>query len=138
MREAVWLMLILSPVLGGISLLWKQVHGEESLLAFAWAAGICVAYGILALVGQEIYFRRDSQFTGSLVSILLRTLGPLLSAVILTAWQPGLIEQQIFPAFVVCYLLTLFVETVLSVCLIQRWERRLSSVKPSLPSDSKP
>ncbi len=137
MREAVWLMLILSPGLGGVSLLWKQVHGGESLPAFTWAAGICVLYGMLALVAQEICFRRDSQFTGSLVSILLRTLGPLLSAVILTAWRPDLVEQQIFPAFVVCYLLTLFVETILSVCLIHRWEQRGSSVKPAPPKITK-
>ena len=78
----------------------------------------------LALLAQELMFRRQSEFAGSLGSILLRTLGPMLSAVILTAWRPDLVRHQIFPAFVGCYLLTLAAETILSVCLIQRWERR--------------
>ncbi|MCA8982707.1 MAG: hypothetical protein R3C12_10110 [Planctomycetaceae bacterium] len=124
MREIGLLVLVLAPCFGIAGLVWDANQGRESLPAFVWAASICLAFGVLALLAQELMFRRQSEFAGSLGSILLRTLGPMLSAVILTAWRPDLVRHQIFPAFVGCYLLTLAAETILSVCLIQRWERR--------------
>ncbi len=120
MREACILSAVLVPVFGLAGVVWWQVFGAQSLPAFLLPAGICLLFGVLALLVQEQAIRRESDLAGSLGAILLRTLGPMLFAVVLPHWNPGLVEQRIFPAFVGCYLLTLAVETVLSVWLVNR------------------
>jgi len=122
MREAMILVGILGPVFWISSLLWNQQYGDPAMLPFAVAAGSCVFFGALALVTQEMAFRRGANSAGNLGSIALRTLGPLFSAILVSFLAPEWAEHQVFLAFVCCYLLTLFVETILSACLILRWE----------------
>lgn len=130
MREAVLLVSVLSPLFLITAKVWVYFQGMAGLPAFLWAAGICLFFGTAALVIQEMCFRREAELAGTLSTVLFRTLGPMLSAVILTHWKPELLRHQIFPAFVGCYLLTLTAETILSVCLIERWERLRTSKAP--------
>jgi len=127
MREVGLIVAILGPVFGIAGWIWGRLYGEASQPAFWWAAGVCLSCGMAALLVQELGFRAGSEFTGTLGSIAARTLGPIAFAIAIPAGQPELISHGIFPAFVGCYLLTLTVETILSVCLIQRWETRSSS-----------
>lgn len=127
MREVGLIVVILGPVFGFAGWIWERQYGAASLPAFAWAAGVCFSCGIIALLVQELAFRVGSPFTGTIGSIAARTLGPMAFAIAIPARQPELVSHGIFPAFVGCYLLTLTVETILSVCLIQRWETRSPS-----------
>ncbi len=123
MREALTFLICMVPGLLLVGLLWKGVFGDEALGPFYLAAAICVLFGFLALVAQERACRQGNPFAGSLQSILLRTLGPLAGAVLVGMYFPQLHEHRIFQAFVCAYLLTLIVETILSVRLVRRWDR---------------
>ncbi|WP_339745285.1 hypothetical protein [uncultured Rubinisphaera sp.] len=121
MREALTLTFWLTFLLGCVGVVWWQVYGGAAVGYFALAAGVCAGFGVTALLVQELCFRIGADFAGSLGSILIRTLGPLLTVAVMSKF---LHEPQIFPAFVCCYLLTLLSETILSVRLVNRWEKR--------------
>ena len=52
MREIGLLVLVLAPCFGIAGLVWDANQGRESLPAFVWAASICLAFGVLALLAQ--------------------------------------------------------------------------------------
>ncbi len=121
MREALTLTIWLVLLLGCVGVAWRQAYGEASVGPFALAAGVCIGFGVTALLVQEFCFRSGYDFVGSLSSILIRTMGPMGAAVVISKF---LHDHQIFPAFVCCYLLTLLSETILSVRLVNRWDKR--------------
>ncbi|MBL4883316.1 MAG: hypothetical protein JKY95_02110 [Planctomycetaceae bacterium] len=123
MREFFIFLVVIVPLflLGGVG--WTQWMGAENAFAYALAAGICVFFGALALLVQEIAFRTDNSMAGSLGSILIRTLGPIAVGVFVKQNSPNLVEHRFFLAFVACFLLTLTLETILSVLLVNRWEK---------------
>ena len=123
MREAIALMFWLVLLLGCVGVAWLEAFGEAAVEPFALAAGVCIGFGVTALLVQELCFQMGADFLGSLSSILIRTLGPLLTVAVFSKF---LHEPQIFPAFVCCYLLTLLSETILSVRLVNRWDKRRS------------
>lgn len=123
MREALTFLICMVPGLLLAGLIWSGFFGSAALGPFYLAATICVVFGFLALVAQERACRQGNPFAGSLQSILLRTLGPLAGAVLVGLYLPRLHEHRIFQAFVCAYLLTLIVETILSVRLVRRWDR---------------
>ncbi|TWT63054.1 hypothetical protein [Rubinisphaera italica] len=121
MREALTLTIWLVLLLGCVGVAWRQAFGEAATGPYALAAGVCIGFGVTALLVQESCFRMGADFVGSLGSILIRTMGPLLTVAVISKF---LHEPQIFPAFVCCYLLTLLSETILSVRLVNRWDKR--------------
>ena len=129
MRETGIFLGVMPLVLASVGWWWVSSYGVETGIAWGLAAGVCLLCGGLALGVQELAMRNGHEFGAGLSSIAIRTVGPWLMAAIMPVIWPELRERRIFPAFVVCYLLTLTVETILSVCLIQRWERRRGSVK---------
>ena len=123
MRELFTLLALLVPLffIGGIG--WSQWMGAEMLPAYALATGVCLFFGAVALLAQEFGFRSENSQAGTLGSMGIRTLGPLAVGVIVDQNAPNLVEHRFFPVFVTCFLLTLTVETILSVRLVNRWEK---------------
>jgi len=119
--------LLLLFVPGGFA--WSAWMGAENVVAYAWAAGICLFFGGLALLTQELGFRMGNSFAGSLGSIIARTFGPLAVGLFVDRWAANLVEHRFFLAFVGCFLLTLTAETILSVRLVNRWESSCSQSK---------
>ena len=122
MREFFTLIAALAPLftLGGYG--WYQWLGVEAVPAYALAAGVCLAFGALALLVQEIAFQTDNSLAGSFGSIGVRTFGPIAIGLFIKRNAPNLVEHRFFLAFVACFLLTLAAETILSVRLVNRWE----------------
>lgn len=123
MREFFALIGLLLPlfIAGGFG--WSHWNGVEAVPAYAWAAGVCLFFGALAILVQEIAFRMENSFAGTLGSIVARTFGPIMIGVFVKQNLPNLVEHRFFRAFVACFLLTLAVETILSVRLVNRWEK---------------
>ncbi len=122
MREFFTLIGVLVPlfVLGGFG--WSYWIGVEAVAVYAFAAGVCLLFGALALLVQEIAFRADNSLSGTLGSIVIRTLGPIAVGIFVKKNLPDFVEHRFFWAFVGCFLLTLALETILSVRLVNRWE----------------
>ncbi len=123
MREFFTLIGVLLPlfVLGGIG--WTYQMGGETLVVYSLAAGACLLFGALALLAQEMAFRTRNSMAGTLASIVIRTFGPIAFGLFVKKNLPNFIEHRFFSIFVGCYLLTLAVETILSVRLVNRWEK---------------
>jgi hypothetical protein len=94
-------------------------HGSQGVVAAAVAAGVCLASGIAALAATAAFRNTPSQLTGVFLAMLLRTGVPLAAAITLTNASPMLARAGLFGTMVVFYLLTLAVETVLSVRLLK-------------------
>ena len=110
MREFFTLIGILLPLFlfGGFG--WAYSVGEQAVPAYGVAAGVCFFFGSLAIFVQEIAFRFDNSLSGSLGSILIRTLGPIAVGLYVKKNLPELVEHRFFLAFIGCFLLTLTVE----------------------------
>lgn len=123
MRELLVLIGLLLPLflVGGVG--WFYWVEPEHVVVYAVASGVCLVFGALALLVQELAFRINSSLTGTLGSILVRTLGPIAFGLFVKKNLPDFVEHRFFLAFVGCYLLTLAVETILSVRLVNRWEK---------------
>ena len=136
MREFLTLIGLLLPLflLGGIG--WFYWMEPEHVVVYVVAAGVCLIFGASALLVQEMAFRFNSSLTGTLGSIVVRTLGPIAFGLFVKKNLPDFVEHRFFLAFVGCYLLTLAMETILSVRLVNRWEKLLNNGAESLGNDS--
>ena len=108
-------------VLGGYG--WSRGMEADPIAVYVLAAGACLSFGALALLAQEIAFRTRNSMAGTLGSIVIRTLGPIAFGLFVKMNLPDFVEHRFFSAFLGCYLLTLAVETILSVRLVNRWEK---------------
>ncbi|MCA8988879.1 MAG: hypothetical protein KDA78_14615 [Planctomycetaceae bacterium] len=127
MREAIQLVLILIPVQCLAGTIWLHFTPEGTAVTYVIASVCCGLFGFLALWLQERGHRRDAGVSTALGSILVRTLGPIASAILIGKGFPQLEEHRIFHAFVSSYLLTLLLETILSVRLVERWDVQRTS-----------
>lgn len=116
---------ILLGFAGAYSLLSEQSSGAIITLA----AVICGIAGTIAYF--VVWFTRGTGYSmeGMLASMLFRTLIPLVSAPCVAVLLPDSNKANIFENFVVFYLLTLFMETLLSVHLTKRFDDRIASLK---------
>ncbi len=93
-------------------------HGQAGLVAALIAGAVCLLAGIAALAITGLTRNTPNALNGILASILFRTMIPLGAAVVLSESNRSLAEAGIFGLFVWFYLLTLVVETLLSVRLV--------------------
>lgn len=110
--------LVVGAVIAGYFMQQKQ--GEAGLIATICATAICVVSGVGALVLTGYGTSQKDGLSYTLGSILIRTGIPLGSAVVVTDTQPYLKEAGFFGIIVVLYLLTLALETLLSVRLVKK------------------
>ena len=118
--EPIWLVLITIPgylVIGWSLVSWQRL---DEIFPLIVSAAICLLFATLALIVQDSRLKSGRGIDGTMLSILLRTFCPMLIGLTMPFLFWHLPERQIFEAFVGCYLLTLFVETLLSVRLIKR------------------
>ncbi len=118
--HACWLVLtaILLPVAAVVSYVGYLQYGRYGVAASAAAAVICWLAGMAALFVTAATRNTPSALSGILLSMLLRTGVPLLAAVVLSHTIRELAVAGLFGFFVVFYLLTLCLETLLSVGLV--------------------
>ncbi len=98
----------------------QQKQGEAGVIATICAAAICSVSGVGALVLTGYGTSQKDGLSYTLGSILIRTGIPLGLAVVISDTQPYLKEAGIFGIIVVLYLLTLALETLLSVRLLKK------------------
>jgi len=136
MREFFTLIGVLLPlfILGGFG--WSHRMEADPVAVYVLAAGACLLFGALALLAQEFAFRTRNSMAGTLGSIIIRTLGPIAFGLFVKKNLPDFVEHRFFSAFVGCYLLTLAVETILSVRLVNRWEKLLNNESELPGNDS--
>jgi len=95
-------------------------RGVPGVVAVAIAAVVCWLASTAALVVTSRYSATKSAATGVFLGMFLRTGVPILSAIVLTSSSRELAQGGVFGAFVVFFLLTLSVETVLVMRIINR------------------
>ena len=93
--------------------------GTAGIVASLVGAVVCWLFATIALVVTHRFRGANNAVTGLLVAMLARTGGPLVCALLLTNNSRSLAEGGIFQAILLFYLLTLAVETYLSVRLLK-------------------
>ncbi len=116
--SCVVLTVVVALVLPVVALALRARNGSDGVLAACIAAGICWVASITALVVAKITTDTQLRLAGVFASMALRTGIPLIAAILLTSTSPTLTRGGVFGATVVFYLLTLMLETVLSVRLV--------------------
>lgn len=114
LAAAVWLTFPLAAYFAHVQ------RGVQGVVAVAVAAVVCWLTSTTALLITSLYSTAKSGVTGVFLGVFLRSAVPLLAAILLTNTSRALAEGGVFGAFVVFYLLTLVVETVLVVRIINR------------------
>lgn len=100
-------------------LVWEHWYGSQGMIAVLVAASLCVFPAVFALwlwhrIRQRVGFPVDW-----MIATIVRTFPPLIAIVIFVVTKSELVEAGIFAAFGLFYLLTLLLETLLSVRLLQ-------------------
>jgi hypothetical protein len=103
-------------------------HGIAGLEAVLVAAGTCWISSVAALYLTEKLRLAGHIIPGVFAGMLLRLALPLATGIFLSEWGGALADAGVFGFIVVFYLVTLAVETALSVRLIQQQQR---TVHPS-------
>ncbi|MAG93603.1 MAG: hypothetical protein CMJ48_07620 [Planctomycetaceae bacterium] len=111
----VLVLLVISPAIAYPA--WSA-HGQTGLIAASLAGLVCLLAGIAALAVTGLTQNTPNALNGLLASILFRTMIPLGAVFALSKSNRSLAEAGIFSLFVCFYLLTLVVETLLSVRLV--------------------
>lgn len=114
----VWLTVALLAVFPLFAWVARYQHGQWGLIAAAVAGGICWAGGAAALVCAAL-LNRSSPVAGVLAGMLFRMGLPLAGGVILQQTHAELAAAGIFGTVVLYYLITLVVETTLSIRLLR-------------------
>ena len=119
--------LVLWIVLGSFGWLYGLYKQPVSQVGFYLTASVCGIAATLAYV--LVWFTRGTCYSmeGMLGSVLFRTLIPLVAAPCVAVLLPDSNKGDIFENFVVFYLLTLFMETLLSVHLTKKFDERVAS-----------
>ena len=92
-------------------------HGAAGVWAAAIAVGICWLASTAALIVSGLWVNTPNAVNGQLGSILLRTVVPLVAAIVLEKQVPFLAAAGIFGMMVPAYLVSLVAETLLSLWL---------------------
>lgn len=113
-----WLTAALLAVFPLFAWVGQQRHGAWGLITAAVAGGICWLAGAVALTCVRLT-RDTAPLAGLLGSIFFRMGLPLVAGVVLQSTHAQLAAAGIFGNILLYYLITLVVETTLSVRLIQ-------------------
>lgn len=109
---------VVALVLPVVALTLRARNGKDGVIAACVAAGVCWVAALAALVVAKITTDLQARLAGVFASMILRTGVPMIAAITLTSTSPTLARGGVFGATVVFYLLTLMLETVLSVRLV--------------------
>ncbi|MCO6458014.1 MAG: hypothetical protein J5I93_22145 [Pirellulaceae bacterium] len=113
-----WLTLALAVVFPGFAWFGYSSHGAVGLQAAAIAAGICWL-GAAGALSSAFFFRHAQQAMSALVLGMLFRMGLPLGCVLALLSQGGpLVDAGIVGLIVVYYLVSLVVETALSLRLV--------------------
>jgi len=112
------LTVVVALVLPVVALTLRARNGKDGVIAACVAAGVCWVAALAALVVAKITTDLQARLAGVFASMILRTGVPMIAAITLTSTSPTLARGGVFGATVVFYLLTLMLETVLSVRLV--------------------
>lgn len=96
-----------------------HLAGRSAWGVSALAAGICWFGALLSLVLLHVLRMRGSALAGALVGMLIRMTIPLAIGAALVSQGGSLAQAGLFGQLVVFYLVTLAIETVISVVLMK-------------------
>ena len=119
-------LLLLLAVLAGFAIVAPFAydrHGVDGVLATATAAGVCWSAASLALVASALVRGQFAGFHAMILGMFFRVGLPLAAGVYLTKRGGSLADAGVFGLLVIFYLLTLAVETPLSLALLPTAER---------------
>ena len=105
-------------LLGSVPAFW--LHGLTGIAAAAVAAGVCGAAGLTSLAIVVVTRSTPQKVAGLFASMLIRTGVPLAFGIAISRSGGVLAEAGVFGMIVCFYLLMLFIETWLSVSLVDR------------------
>jgi hypothetical protein len=109
------LALVMLLTLAAMSAYAHRTHGTAGVWAAVIAVGVCWVASTAALILSASLAGTAQALQGQLGSILLRTVLPLVSAIVLEKQVPWLAEAGIFGMMVPAYLVSLAAETLLSL-----------------------
>ncbi len=129
--DSVWkllgMILFTAAILAGVSVVVAQgafeKHGTSGATASYVAAGLCWVTSTVALVVVFGFRKNSASVSGLLVSIIIRTLGPLCLGHALGRMFPDLAEAGLFGFVVIHYLVSLLLETVFAVRILSRKQK---------------
>lgn len=114
----IWLSVAVLATLGVAVPIVRANHGNMGIAAAGIAAGVCWLSGGLALAVLMWWKRRNLPIQGALSAIGVRTFIPLGTGVILSSRGGELAEAGVFGLIVVFYLVTLVVDTLISIKVV--------------------
>ena len=120
---------VLAPLVGGLAWIAYGRSGQIGLLAAIAAGGVCFASASLALTTMFVCQRIRSPMAGILGSIAFRMGLPLAAGLAIERLSQPLSEAGCFEMILGLYLVTLVVETMLSLNFVP--QPRLKSVAES-------
>jgi hypothetical protein len=103
-------------------------HGVPGVAAAAIASGVCWLSAAVAFVLLERSRRSGKVLNGVLLGMIIRLGLPLVVGTVLNSQQGALADAGVFGLMVVCYLVALIVETLLSVRFLQQPQQAAPSV----------
>jgi len=107
------------PLVGHYLYLRSGING---VIATAVAAFVCWSGAVAALVLTKRFHGSENAVTGLFLAMFCRTAFPLIAALVLSNTSRSLAEGRVFGAILAFYLLTLAVETALSVGVLNSAE----------------
>jgi hypothetical protein len=121
------LVLVVAVVFPGL-LWWGYArHGGTGIISATIAVLVCLIASSLALV-ITVWAGPQGGVGGLLLSLFCRTGLPLIAGLLLTQLNHALARAGVFGMILICYLVTLAAETVLSVRLIGAMAKRSKAV----------
>lgn len=116
MRPSIWLCVLAAAGVVFIAIsFWQSKYGPLGRDAVILSASVCYTSGFLSIL-LYAWIRHRVLFPVSwMIATAVRTFPPLVTVVILLATDSTLIDAGVFAGFALFYLLTLVVETLLSV-----------------------
>ncbi len=121
------ILLVLLPV----SVWSVDQFGQPGLWSSTVAAIVCFVSAVAAIIVARALTATPNAVAGVLLSILIRTGGPLLAAVLLPRFFPILEQGRFFAVLLPLYMVTLFVETLVSVSLVEHPKTELTPLDES-------
>ena len=113
-----WLAVAVVATLGVVVPAVRSQHGSAGVEAAVVAAVVCWLSGGLALASLMWWRRQNLPIQGALSAIGVRTFIPLGAGVFLSSRGGALAEAGVFGLIVVFYLVTLVVDTLISVKIV--------------------
>jgi hypothetical protein len=120
-----------------IGAILSQSHGANGWIAAGIAAGLCWIGSVGALILVAVAQGPSGVVNGVLLGMFARTGVPLAGGLAVSFGWPMLAEAGLMQAVFACYLMTLIVETGLSLRLVSGPRRAALSTLGAPPADAK-